>query len=253
MISHFAEGKYGSRIEIRDYCINEGGCFIMGENKLSMTERFLKVLTAPGEAFQAIVDDPRILWPGLIIIAISLLLIILAIPETKQFTAETLVASGQSPDQIALAMKFVVPGALIGTVLAMPMVWLFEAAILALYNQFSVGEARFKQLLAVAIFAGVPSIIKAVISTGLIKTMGYKAALQVSTSLAVFLGTANQTSFLYRLLGQIDLFSIWGLVLLILGGSLAMKKRVGGLAVYSGTIWLVYVVVMALLVKTPAV
>jgi len=92
-----------------------------------------------------------------------------------------------------------------------------------------------------------------VISTGLIKTMGYKAALQVSTSLAVFLNTANQTSFLYRLLGQIDLFSIWGLVLLILGGSLAMKKRVGGLAIYSGTIWLVYVVVMALLVKTPAV
>ena len=225
----------------------------MEENKMSMPERFLKVLTAPGEAFRVIVDDPRILGPGLIIISISLLLSILTIPELKQYTSETLVAGGKSLDQIALAMKFVVPGALIGTVLAMPMVWLVQAGMLALYNQFSVGQARFKQLFAVAIFSGVPSIIKAVISTGLIKTMGYKAALQVSTSLALFLGTANQTSFLYRLLGQIELFSIWGWVLLILGSSLAMKKKVGSLAIFLGTIWLLYVVVMALLVKPPAV
>ncbi len=225
----------------------------MEENKMSMPERFLKVLTAPGEAFRVIVADPRILWPGLVIISISLLLAILAIPEFKQYTAETLVASGKSLDQVALAMKIVVPGALVGTILAMPMVWLAQAGILALYNQFSVGEARFKQLLAVAIFSGVPSIIKSVISTGLIKTMGYKAALQVSTSLALFLGTASQTSFLYRLLGQIELFSIWGLVLLILGSSLAMKKKVKGLAIYLATIWLIYVVVMTLVVKTPAV
>lgn len=225
----------------------------MEETKMSITERFLKVLTAPGEAFKAIVDDPRILWPGLVIIAVSLLLTILIIPETKQFTEETMAASGQSPAQIALAMKVVVSGALAGTVLTVPLVWLVQAGILALYNQFSVGEARFKQLFAVAVFAGIPSLIKSVISTGLIKAMGFKAAMQVSTSLALFMGTSAQNSFLYRFLVHIELFSIWGLVLLILGGSLAMKKKAGGLAVYGGTIWLAYAVVMAILIKTPAV
>ena len=225
----------------------------MAETKMSVTQRFWKVLVAPGEAFTAIADDPKILWPGLIIMAISLLLTILVLPETKQFTRETLAASGQGPDQIALAMKFVVPGALAGSIIGIIIVWLVQAGILALYNQFSVGVASFKQLFAIAVFASVPSIIKSVISTALIKTMGFKAALQVSTSLALFLGTANQTSFLYRFLGQIDLFTIWGIVLLILGGSLAMKKKVAGLAAYYGTIWLVYAVVMALLVKTPAV
>lgn len=232
--------------------MGRGGIFVE-ETKMSITERFLKVLTAPGEAFRAIVDDPRILWPGLIIIAVSLLLTILIIPETKQFTAETLAASGQKPDQIALAMKFLVPGALAGTVLALPLVWLVQAGILALYNQMSVGEARFKQLLAVAIFSGIPSIIKSVLSAGLIKTMGFKAAMQVNTSLALFLGTNSQTSFLYRFLGHIELFGVWGLVLLILGGSLAMKKKCMGLAIYVGVVWLVYAVVMAVLVKTPAV
>jgi len=227
--------------------------FIMEETRMPMTQRFWKVLAAPGEAFQAIAEDPRILWPALIIIAVSVLLTILAIPETRQFTAATLAASGLTQDQIAQAMKFVLPGALVGTIVAMPVLWLVQAALLALYNQFSVGEAGFKQLFAVAVFAGLPSIIKAVISTGLIKAIGYKAALQFNTSLALFMGTADQTGFLYRLLGQFELFSIWGLVLLILGGSIAMKKKTGGLAVYCSSIWLIYAVALTLLVKTPAV
>ena len=218
-----------------------------------MTQRFWKVLAAPGEAFQAIADDPRILWPALIIIVVTLLLTMLAIPETSQFTAETLVASGLSQDKIDQAMKFMLPGVLIGTIVTMPLLWLIQAAVLAIYNQFSVGEAHFKQLFAVAVFAGVPAIIKTVISTGLIKAIGYKAALQLNTSLALFMGTADQTGFLYRFLGKFDLFSIWGLVLLILGGAIAMKKKVGGLAVYGGVIWLLYALVLALLVKTPAV
>ncbi len=225
----------------------------MEENRMPMTQRFWKVLAAPGEAFQAIADDPRILWPALIIIVVTLLLTMLAIPETSQFTAETLVASGLSQDKIDQAMKFMLPGVLIGTIVTMPLLWLIQAAVLAIYNQFSVGEAHFKQLFAVAVFAGVPAIIKTVISTGLIKAIGYKAALQLNTSLALFMGTADQTGFLYRFLGKFDLFSIWGLVLLILGGAIAMKKKVGGLAVYGGVIWLLYALVLALLVKTPAV
>jgi Yip1 domain. len=223
------------------------------ETRMSMWERFWKVLVSPREAFAAIAQEPRILWPGLIIIAISLICTLAIMPETKVFTEQNLASNGMSPDQIALAIKFVVPGAVIGTIFALPLLWLVETAILALYNQLSVGEARFKQLFSVAVFSGIPSIIKAVISTGLIKTMGFKAALQVSTSLAIFLGNADSTGFFYRLLGQIELFSIWGLILLILGSSMAMKKKPRGPAIFLGVIWIIYVVVMALLAKTPVV
>lgn len=225
----------------------------MEKAKMPTTERFGKVISSPGKAFADIAQDPRILWSGLIIIVINLALTLLVMSETKVFTEQTLVTSGASQDQIALAMKFVLPGAIAGAIFAMPLSWLVMAAILALYNQFSVGEARFKQLFAVAVFAGIPSVIKGVISTGLIKTMGFKAALQVSTSLAILWGNADSTSFLYRLMEKIELFNIWGLILLILGGSIAMKKKPQGLALFLGGIWLVYVVVMALLVKNPVV
>ncbi len=225
----------------------------MEETRMSTAQGFVKVLTSPGKAFAAIAEDPRILLPGLAIVAISLILTIIALPETKAFTEQTLAAAGQAPDQIALVMKFVVPGAVIAAILGMPLVWLVQAAILALYNQIIVGEATFKQLYSVAIFSGIPSIIKAAISTVLIKAMGLKASMQVSTSLALFLVNADSTSFLYRLLEQLELFRIWGLILLILGGAIAMKKKPKGLAVFLGVIWIIYVVVMALLAKNSAV
>jgi hypothetical protein len=224
------------------------------KEKMSIAERFGKVITSPGKAFADIAQEPRILWPGLIIIVINLALTLLIISETRVFTEQTMVASGKmSQDQIAMSMKFVMPGVIAWSIFVMPLIWLVMAAILALYNQFSVGEARFKQLYSVAIFAGIPLVIKTVITTGLVKTMGFKAASQFGTSLAIFWGNADSTSFLYRLMVNIELFNIWGLILLILGGSIAMKKKPHGLALFFGGIWLVYVVVVALLVKTPMV
>ncbi|MDD4775771.1 MAG: YIP1 family protein, partial [Syntrophomonas sp.] len=189
----------------------------MEETRMSVAERVLKVVTSPGQAFNAIAADPRILWPGLIFIVINLLLTAIILPETKAFTQETLAASGQSPDQIALAMKFITPGALVGTIIALPAVWLVAAGLLALYNQLVVGAATFKQLFAVAIFAGIPSLIQSFISTALVKMVGFKAFMQVNTSLALLWVNGDASSFLYRLLQQFELFRIWGFILLILG------------------------------------
>ncbi|MEA4900030.1 Yip1 family protein [Desulfitobacterium sp.] len=225
----------------------------MEKTKMSIAKRFGKVIISPGKAFADIVENPRILWPGLVIIVINLALTLLVMSETKAFTEQLLLARGMSQDQIASAMKFVLPGEIASSIFTFPLIWLVMAVILAFYNQLSVGEAHFKQLYSVAVFAWIPSVIKALIFTGLIKTMGYKAALQVSTSLAIFLGNTDTSSFLYRLMKNIDLFNIWGLILLIMGGSIAMKKKPKGLALFMGAIWLVYVVVVSLLIKTPVV
>lgn len=225
----------------------------MGETNMPIGKRFWKVLSSPREAFAAVAEDPRFLWPGLIIIAIAIILSYITIPETQEYTRQYLTSMGLNSEQVALNMKSFVPRLIILTMVAMPVVWLIQAALLMLYNQFSVGEARFKQLFSVAVFSGLPSVIKGVLSTVLIKTMGYKTALAVNTSLALFMGTASPNSFLYRFMGKIELFSIWGLVLLIIGGSLAMKKNARGLALFMGIIWLLYIVAMAALVKTPAV
>lgn len=223
----------------------------MEEKKMSLVKRFGKVLASPREAFEAIAQDPRILWPGMIITVITLITTLLILPETREYTEQILVTQGNSPDQIAIAMKFVTPSAIIGAVLSMPLIWLVLAAVLHIYKMFSVGEARFKQLYAVAIFSMLPLTIKSIITSGLVKVMGYKAALQVNASLALLFINLDSANFFYRLLMQIELFSVWGLVLLIIGGSIAMKKRSKGLAIYLGTLWIIFAVVTALISKTP--
>lgn len=223
----------------------------MEEEKMSLVKRFGKVLASPREAFEAISQDPRILWPGIIITVLTLITTLIILPETREYSEQILVSQGNSPDQIALAMKFVTPSAVIGSLLSMPLMWLVLAAVLHIYKMLSVGEARFKQLYAVAIFSTLPLTIKSIITSGLVKIMGYKAAIQVNASLALLFMNLDTSNFFYRLLMQIELFSIWGLVLLIIGGSIVMKKRSKGLAIYLGTLWVVFAVATALISKTP--
>lgn len=223
----------------------------MDATRMSFIERLGKVVSSPGRAFADIAAGPAIIGPGLIFIAVSLLLSVIILPETRAFTEQTLAASGQSPEQIALAMKFVGPGAIIGTIIVLPMVWLAEAGLLALYNQLVVGAATFKQLLSAAIFAGIPSMIQSLLATGLVKVIGVESYMQVNTSLALFWGNGDTGSFIYRLLQQIELFRLWGFILLILGGSIAMKKKPQGLAIFLGVLGMIYVVVLALLAKGP--
>ncbi|UWG96441.1 YIP1 family protein [Dehalobacter sp. DCM] len=214
--------------------------------KMSLGEKCIKVITSPRKAFTAIAQDPRFLWLALILIVITVLSVLAIIPETKAMTEKVLLQSGSTPDQIAMSMNIIMIGAVVGGALALPVTWLIQAAILALYNHLSLGEARFKQLFAVAVFSGIPGTILGIITTVLIKTLGYESAMKVTTSLAIFMGTADTTNFLYRVLQRIELFSIWGIILFILGGAIAMKKKPRGLAIYIGVIWIVFVVISTL-------
>jgi len=223
------------------------------EEKMPILARFVKVITSPRQAFTAITQDPKILWPALIFIALNVIFTVVVLPETLAFSEETLKAQGMSADQIALSLKIVGPAAIAGAIIIQPIVWLIFAALLLLYNQFSVGQARFKQLFAVAIFSSVPLLILAFISTVLTKTIGLKSALEVKTSLALFLGSTDSPGFIYRLMSNIELFSIWGLILLILGGAKAMNKKPRNLAVYVVVIWLVYIVIGTLIGGTGSV
>ncbi|MDD4775715.1 MAG: hypothetical protein PHG75_04330, partial [Syntrophomonas sp.] len=77
--------------------------------------------------------------------------------------------------------------------------------------------------------------------------------MQVNTSLALLWVNGDASSFLYRLLQQFELFRIWGFILLILGGAIAMKKKPLGLAAYLGILGIIYVVVLAVLAQNQPV
>jgi len=220
----------------------------MEENVMSMPKRLWGVIVEPVKTFQAICEDPRALVPILAILGINLLLTVLFLPQIKEISAEAMAqAQTMTPEQIKAALKWVGISAVIASAAVPPLIWLVQAALLALFNQFTLGVGNFKQLYVVSFFAWMPAFLGGLVKTGLMAVMGVKQAMAVSTSLALVLPKGTNSGFLFMLLSKIEVFNIWSLILLVLGGSVAMKKDSKQVALYIFGIWLVYILLTAFL------
>jgi len=216
---------------------------------MSLTQRLWGIIMEPVKTFQDVCKDPRILIPAAAVLAINLVLTIWFLPQIKEITEEALKqAQTMTAEQIQATLKWTGIAAVIGSVAIPPLTWLVQAALLALFNQFSLGAAKFKQLFAVAFFAYIPAFLGGVIKSAFMAVMGVKEAMAFSTSLALLLPRSVDSGFWYVLLSKADFFNIWGLILLVLGGSIAMQQKDSKkLALYIFGIWLVFIVVTALL------
>lgn len=213
---------------------------------MSLPERMWGVIAEPVKTFQAIREDPRGLIPILVILGINLVLTFLLLPQIKEIAAEAMTqAQSMTPEQIQVAMKWVGISTVLAAVLLPPIIWLVQAALLSLFNQISLGEANFKQLYIIAFFAWIPAFIGGFIKSVLIPIMGAKKAMAVSTSLVLLLPRSTDSGFLFTLFSKVDFFSVWSLILLALGGSVAMKKEGQKVALYIFGLWLIYIVIIA--------
>lgn len=221
---------------------------LMEEEKMILPRRIWGVIVEPVKTFQEIREDHRVFIPIIAFLAINLLLTIWLLPQIKEITAE---AMKQTPnitaEQMQAGLKWTGISAMIGAVAGPPLIWLIQAALLALFNQFSLGAARFKQLFAVAFYAWIPAFLGGIIKSVLMAIMGAKQAMSVSTSLALLLPRSTDSGFWFMLLSKFDVFGIWSLILLVLGGAIAMQKDGKKLALYIFGLWLVYIVLTAFL------
>ena len=215
---------------------------------MSMPRRVWGIIVEPVKTFKVIREDPRAVIPIIIVLVINLLLTIWLLPQIKEITEEALKqAPNMTPEQMKAALKWTGISAVIGAVAAPPLIWLVQAALLALFNQFSLGAAKFKQLFIIAFYAWIPAFLGGLIKSFLMAIMGVKQAMAISTSLALVLPRSTNSGFWYMLLSKFDVFNIWSLILLVLGGSIAMQKDGKRLALYIFGLWLVYIVLTAFL------
>lgn len=117
---------------------------------------------------------------------------------------------------------------------------LITAAIAGiLYGAFAVlgGEAQYKQVLAVVSHASVISLLQQAFSLPL----NYmRQTMSSATNLAVFFPDLAEASFLAALLGFIDLFWIWYLVVLAIGLAAVYRRKWTSVA---GGLFVVYVLI----------
>ena len=99
------------------------------------------------------------------------------------------------------------------------------------------GDATFKQVFAVVCHSAVVLAALSLFTTPLSYA---RETLSSATNLGIFLPFLDESSFLARLLGAIDLIFIWWMLSLAIGLGVLYRRRTGPIAI---TMFAVYVVI----------
>jgi len=206
---------------------------------LSLFARFWGILTAPRETFADVAARPR--WFDMM----ALVLVITAVCTGGFFatqvgqtawldkTAEAARQSGaEMPEaQWATMQKiasYMGPIYAVSTLVIAPLMWLIVTAILfAVFNAALGGTASFKQMYAVFVHSTAVTVVQQVFVTPLNYARETMAS---ATNLAVFLPMLDEGSFLAKLLGMVDLFLIWWLIVLSIGLGVLFRRKTGPIA-----------------------
>jgi Yip1 domain len=227
---------------------------------LSLPARFVGIITAPKETFQAVAAHPR--WLGMLLICTLLVAVCMALPMTTEAGKEAtlrqqvegmesfgMTVTDQQYENMRRGMAFAPYTTAAFIVVFTPILSVISAGILFLvFNVMFGGDRTFKQLYAVIVHAGVISTLAAVF-TGPLNY--FRGAVTSATNLAVLLPMVDPKTFAGRVLAGIDLFWIWYVLVLAIGLAVLYRRRTQPIAwslygVYAAVV-LVFAAVMSAL------
>ncbi len=214
-------------------------------------ERWFGLYFSPSETFASIDRKPDWVLPLALLSVISALAFVFLMPIIRESQIQAMINQrGMSYEQATAAMeragiflKFFTP------VITLLGVWVVAFAIAGVFfvvnNYVLGGEASYKKVLSVYSWtAFAVGVVATIVRVPLIMAKG---SIYVQTSLAAFLSEDQRGQILYRLLSKFDLFTIWMVILLIIGFGVTFRFSRGKSAASVLTLWGIYIVFSVLL------
>ncbi len=202
--------------------------------QLSLVSRVIGVVTSPKATYQSIVAHPKFLGMLLLTLGVTFVLVggFLSTKVGQEAWLDTVLRPESPPEQVA-TMERIAPYAAyfaIGWIAVfIPLMYVVIAGILyVVFNAGLGGNATFKQVLAVVTHAGAPGLLGQFFTIPLNYSRG---AMTSATNLAVAMPFLPEESFLGRLLGTIDLFIVWQVIVLAIGLGVLYRKRTQPIAI----------------------
>ena len=213
------------------------------ERPLTEVERVIDTFIAPSKTFTDIRRNANWLVPWLLISIFSVLLVFVVDKKLGMETAyeNQLKLSPKQMDKIdnlppdqkaaqmrigASATRYFSYGSPLLTIIIAA---IFAGVLMATFN-FGLGaEVKFKQAMAITMYAFLPGIIKALIATAVVgmgAAEGFTFQNQVASNLGGLVD-ANTSHFLNGLLTALDLFTIWTLILTGIGYACITRVKRG--------------------------
>jgi hypothetical protein len=217
--------------------------------------RIAGVLFAPADAFEEIVRRPAIVWPLVLIVAISFVSSALMVPRidfesVKAMQAEQL--RKQNPkmsdaDLERFGRVAVASSKVIMWIAPLLTVVMFAAiaGVLLLAFRMMAGEGNFAQAMSVTLYAWMPLLLFSIIMLIVVVarwTFDPTMAATVVKSNPAFLVDMKEQPVLFALLSSLDVFTIWSVVLFILGFSAMSRLSKGTSAGIVLVLWGVMIV-----------
>jgi hypothetical protein len=212
-------------------------------------QRIIGVLFSPDATFASIARRPDWVVPLVLLLIVALAAGVILSPRVD-FGSATREAMEQnknmSQEQIDRAVKMTSSigkvTMYLSPILSLIGLLIISGILLLAFRLFG-GEGDFKQAFSVVCYSSIPSIIKSVITLIIIIAKGgvisaTALATIVRTNLA-FLVDMKTNPMAFSLLSSLDIFSIWFLVLLIIGFSYVSRLSKAKSAVIIISLWIV--------------
>lgn len=182
----------------------------------------------PLEAFTYIKERPKIWTPLIIRFAGLILLTVLMSPLVSRQSMEQLQTGGANIppaqiEQIKVFMEspiFTLIG-LVSAVISLLAVWLLMSLVFYFFGSIWGEKREFKVSLSMVAFSWIPLALHDFLASAVVILSGQPIRPGLSALLPA--ETAIQPTFLSTFLKYVDIFSIWSLVLLIIGLSIVFK------------------------------
>jgi hypothetical protein len=189
-------------------------------------QRIVGALFSPDETFRDIARKPDVLIPLLIILVISTISGIVLAPRLEYDSLRPQMAAknpNMAPEDLDRAVKMA--GAVgkvtaYASALLVILAFVCVAAVLLLAFRLFGGEGTFHQAFSIVTYAWIPRVIQSVILTIIIAIKGTADVNDIATlvrSNPAFLVDMADHPVLFSFLSTFDVFTIWTVVLLIIG------------------------------------
>ncbi len=218
--------------------------------KPNFLQRIAGVLWSPAAAFAEIVSRPDFLIALLLIAALAFVASFLISPhmdmETSlrgQLEQRGGLTEAEIDRAVGIALKMRRLNSTLAS-LATPAIILIVAGVYTLALQLFGGDATFRQILSVTVYAWMPVAVQSILRTAVILPRGMMSPEEILRVLksnpGAFLDPSASPA-LKTILSSLDLFYIWTLILLILGYTVASKLTRKTVATIVVSVWLVVV------------
>ena len=218
--------------------------------------RFIGIITSPKDTFTSIVPAPK--WFGMLALTTVLVAVFSALPMTteagkqagidqqveqrRSFGIETSDRDYAQMEKMSGVMPYITLGMV---VIVSPIIAVVISGILfAIFNAALGGEAAFKQVFSVFVHAGAVSALSTVFS-GIVNY--FRGGMGSVANVGALLPMLPERSFAANLLGTVDVFLVWYVIVLAMGLGVLYRRRTQPIAISLFVLYAVVAVVIAVI------